>query len=132
MPKIVSLKWLIRQRRTPKGEKMPIVIRRVKKEGPGLPYADWPITETRATKAQEKRIAELRKKNPGLEIVPHSSQNKFAAYALVAINDRKAVWISPKGRMITAKPVYPFCYGNPTTAHCIANGYCRRSPACSE
>ena len=27
---------------------------------------------------------------------------------------------------------YPWCYGAPTKAACIAAGYCRRSPSCGD
>ncbi len=111
---------------------MPIVIRRVKEPKTGLAYVDWPIIEINATPAQEARIAALQRENIGLSVVPHHQRGKHEADALIALTSAKAIWISPKGRVTPAESPNPCCWGNPTTAHCIAEGYCRRSPACNE
>lgn len=119
---------------------MPMLIRRRRKPIAGRPYREWPLDELSATGAQEVKIIKLRKRHPKLDVVPHAflendgrkSRAKHARDALVALNRDHAAWISPEGEVTPAETPYPFCYGNPTTAHCIAAGFCRRGPACNE
>ncbi len=100
------------------------------------------VDETYATARQERVILRLFRSNPAAELIPHrfapsaralrSGEEDRSGDALVAIDRKTAVWVSPNGEISPAEAPYPFCFGNPATAHCIVAGYCRRSYACSE
>ncbi|GEM_PF-3012270 len=100
------------------------------------------VDETHATVRQERAILRLFRSHPGAELIPHrfalsaralrSGAEDRSDDALVAIDRKTAVWVSPNGEISPAEAPYPLCFGNPTTAHCIVAGFCRRSYACNE
>lgn len=83
-----------------------------------------------ATKAQEKKLAALKKKHPHMFVVPHRKSDKYKLYTLVSLESRGGFWISPSGRMSPAQPPNPQCFGN--IANCVNAGYCTRAVACNE
>lgn len=109
------------------------LIRSVRVRQPGVPYAQWPIVETYATEAQEKTFTHLRLEWPSFEVLPHGFLNdELADMALVILDKNRAAFVMPDGMIKDRKAPYPACFGNPTTAHCIAVGSCRRAPACND
>ncbi len=78
-------------------------------------------------------------------VVPHAIISRLVDGETVPMNDHMLVsvtlapnekpvyWVNPEG-MIVAQPntPYPWCWGNPTRAHCVANGYCRQRPTCGD
>lgn len=113
---------------------MTTLIRSIKERRPGVPYEKWRNQETYATHEQEETFDRLRMKWPMFEVVVHRFLNEeLADVALVALSEKHSVIISSDGTVEDRRPLYPFCLGNPTTAHCIAAGYCTRRPyACNE
>lgn len=110
----------------------PLIIGRTRVFQENVPYEDQPVVAHAATDAQNAAIEELRKTYSRLEIVIHEFRERYARYALVALSREAAVWISPTGAVTQARALYPFCVGNPTIAHCLTHGYCRRNISCTD